>query len=128
MIKGFSIPNRFTIKEWVAEDEYHERAMHWIWSQLMGETVKGDILDFIAIQTPENKETRLFAGLLRGSTGNAKAIIPAIYEKIENGILDTVDYTGETTTTDLNIVRNIVYAGKTSMGIDEYAFKFLQLS
>ena len=94
MIKNVSL-ERFTIKPWVKDKDFSpdDESMTWIWNQLMGETTKGDILEFIKIR--RSYET-LFAGILKDSRNEIKAIIPARYERYRDGILDTVDYAGRT--------------------------------
>ena len=69
--------------DWYEEDEAD--AQTWIWNQLMGETAKGDTLEFLKIYRDNEK---LCTGILREATGKLKGIIPAIYEKIENDVAE----------------------------------------
>lgn len=94
MIKNVSL-ERFAIKPWVKDKDFppDDESMTWIWNQLMGETTKGDTLEFIKIR--RSYET-LLAGILKDSRNEIKAIIPARYERYRDGILDTVDYAGRT--------------------------------
>ena len=74
---------------WQNDGTADEKAMTWIWNQLMGETSKGDTLEFAALvkQIPGGEE-RLYAGLLKDWSGKLKAVVPAMYDQFE-------DYTGE---------------------------------
>jgi len=76
--------------DWYEEDEAD--AQTWIWNQLMGETAKGDTLEFLKIYRDNEK---LCTGILRDATGKLKGIIPAIYEKIENDVAEILFYNGE---------------------------------
>ena len=76
--------------DWYEEDEAD--AQTWIWNQLMGETAKGDTLEFLKIYRDNEK---LCTGILRDATGKLKGIIPAIYEKIENEVAEILYYNGE---------------------------------
>ena len=76
--------------DWYEEDEAD--AQTWIWNQLMGETAKGDTLEFLKIYRDNEK---LCTGILRDATGKLKGIIPAIYEKIENDVAEILYYNGE---------------------------------
>ena len=76
--------------DWYEEDEADSQT--WIWNQLMGETAKGDTLEFLKIYRDNEK---LCTGILRDATGKLKGIIPAIYEKIENDVAEILYYNGE---------------------------------
>ena len=95
MIKEKIILDNFSIDEWEAPDMIDERAMHWIWNELMGETAKGDTLSFVVITTIDNPKEKIFAGLLKDKNGEQKAIIPTIYENIKDGIMEVIDYNSE---------------------------------
>ena len=92
MIKDVSL-EWFTLKPWIKDKDFavDDESMTWIWNQLMGETAKGDTLEFVKIR--RSVET-LFAGILKDARNEIKAIIPARYERYRDGILDTVDYAG----------------------------------
>ena len=80
------------IKEWDRFVEDEEDAKVWIWNQLMGETAKGDTVEFMKIYRDNKK---ICAGILRDGKGKLKGIIPAIYEKIENDVAEILFYNGE---------------------------------
>ena len=94
MIKNVSL-GQFIIKPWIKDKDFavDDESVTWIWNQLMGETAKGDTLEFVKIR--RSVET-LFAGILKDARNEIKAIIPARYERYRDGILDTVDYAGRT--------------------------------
>ena len=94
MIKDVSL-ERFTIKPWIKDKDFSvdDESVTWIWNQLMGETAKGDTLEFVKIR---RSDETLLAGILKDVRNEIKAIIPARYERYRHGILDTVDYAGRT--------------------------------
>lgn len=81
----------FEIKEWDEFCDTDRIAMTWIWNQLMGETAKGDTLEFVTISRGDE---RVYAGLLRDGKGAMKGLIPAMYEREREGFLETVNYEG----------------------------------
>lgn len=81
----------FEMKEWDEFSSTDRKAMTWIWNQLMGETTKGDTLEFMTINRGDE---RVYAGLLRDGKGAMKGLVPAMYEREHEGFLETVNYKG----------------------------------
>lgn len=112
----------FEIKDWISESKYEAEAMTWIWNQLMGETAKGDTLRFVKIYRGDEK---LYAGVLKGTDGQIKAIIPTMYERYRNSILDSIDYSGRTEHCDGEDPDSEFEIGHREVDIDALALKFL---
>lgn len=128
-----------TISPWNSENDSDDVAKTWVWNQLMGETAKGDILDFSIISKvqPNPKagcsaadndeviEENLLAGILKDKDGKLKAIIPAIYEKIMDGIMDSVWFDGKTVHARIGFLDGESEYGTTQVPLDEIALKLL---
>lgn len=123
MIKEKVSLENYSIKKWIAEDSRDDDAMHWIWNELMGETAKGDTLDFVVITKNTDAEEKVFTGILKDKNGSQKAIIPAIYEITKDGIMDIVEYTGETAHSQVGFVYGTSSFGNTTITVDEKARK-----
>ncbi len=112
----------FKIEKWDEFFDADRTAMTWIWNQLMGETEKGDTLEFVMICRPYE---RLYAGILRNAENEIKAIIPAMYEHHRNGILDTVDYKGCTEHDEGDVLDYKTKKGCIDICFDDFAHEFL---
>ena len=114
----------FKIIPWDKFANNDERAMTWIWNQLMGETEKGDTLEFVELCRGEEK---LCTGILKNSEGKIKALIPARYERYQVGssTLDTVDYLGITEHDEGERLDAEFEYGNLDVDIDALALKFL---
>ena len=121
MIRNVQI-NGLSVKKWINLDDSDQEAITWIWNQLMGETAKGDTLEFVTISRVNE---RLYAGLLKGKDNSIKGIVPAIYEKIEDGLLKSVDYKGCLRSLELDTLDPTEKVEHTNIGIDNYALQFL---
>ena len=121
MIKGVQLTG-FEIQDWIEFGETDQNAKTWIWNQLMGETSKGDILEFVCITRGDEK---LYAGLLRDSDGTDKGIVPAMFEKTKDGILKSVDYRGVVCLLELDSLDPVEKNERMERHIDDYAWCFL---
>ena len=90
MIRDMKLDGLVT-EEWNWYFEEEQDAQTWIWNQLMGETTKGDTLEFMTINRGDE---RVYAGLLRDGKGAMKGLVPAMYEREHEGFLETVNYIG----------------------------------
>ena len=91
MIRDMKLDGLVT-EEWDWFFEEEQDAQTWIWNQLMGETAKGDSLEFVKIYRDEEIVS---AGILRDATGKLKGIVPAIYENDENDVAKILYYNGQ---------------------------------
>jgi len=121
MIKDVQLTG-FEVQEWPDCGETDQNAREWIWNQLMGETAKGDTLEFVCITCRDEK---LYAGLLMDSDGTVKGIVPAIYEKTKDGVLKSVDYKGDVHLLELDSLDPVEKNERTERNIDDYARSFL---
>lgn len=112
----------FKIEEWDYFFDADRIAMTWIWNQLMGETAKGDTLEFAVIC---RSHEWLYVGILKNAKKEMKAIIPAMYEHHRDSVLDTVDYEGRTRHDEGDILDYETKKGRTDMNIDDLAREFL---
>ena len=112
-------------EEWPNDGTADEKAMTWIWNQLMGETAKGDTLEFLTLTrgTDEDYE-KLYAGILRDHTGSFKFAIPAMYEKFSAGVIDVIEVDGRTKHDDMDSLNPHLEIGKTDVDWDEIGRKF----
>ena len=90
MIRNVELEN-YIIGKWDVFSQTDQKAMTWVWNQLMGETAKGDTLDFAIIS---HGDEQIYAGILRNKDRMIKGIIPAMYERSRDGFLETIDYKG----------------------------------
>lgn len=114
-----------TMKPWTNDGAADEKAMTWIWNQLMGETAKGDTLEFMVLNkgTDEDYE-KLFVGVLKDREGLFRAAIPAMYEKYDHGVLDVIEVDGRTRHDDLDNLSPQLMIGHTDVDWDEIGKKF----
>ena len=91
MIRDMKLDGLVT-EEWNWYFEEEQDAQTWIWNQLMGETAKGDSLEFVKIYRDEEIVS---AGILRDATGKLKGIVPAIYENDEKDVAKILYYNGQ---------------------------------
>lgn len=119
MIRELPELNRFETQPW--DPEKHE--MTWIWNQLMGETAKGDTLEYTVFKRGDEE---IFAGVLRGSSGELKGLIPVMYEQFTDGVLLTIDYSGQTRRDDMDTPGSELEVGHVDDDINEIAFRFFR--
>lgn len=121
MIKDVQLTG-LEIQEWPDFGETDQNAREWIWNQLMGETAKGDTLEFVCIT---RRNEKLLAGLLRDTDGTIKGIVPALYEKAKDGMLKSVDYKGGVHLLELDSLDPVEKNERTNRDIDDYALELL---
>lgn len=111
---------------WQNDGTADEKAMTWIWNQLMGETSKGDTLEFAALvkQIPGGEE-RLYAGLLKDWSGKLKAVVPAMYDQFVDGVLKVVEFDGRIREEDMDSLTPELKIGKMDVDIDGIGRDFL---
>lgn len=111
---------------WQNDGTADEKAMTWIWNQLMGETAKGDTLEFAALvkQIPGGEE-RLYAGLLKDRSGKLKTVVPAMYDQFVDGVLKVVEFDGRTREEDMDSLTPELKIGKMDVDIDGIGRGFL---
>ena len=98
MIRIGSIPQKgYSITEWGSAMDSDQEAKVWIFHQLMGETQKGDTLEFVYIT---GNDLEVYAGILRDTGSQMKAFIPAILARLHDGVLTVFDYSGKVFQTD----------------------------
>ncbi len=115
-----------TMEPWTNDGSADDRAMTWIWNQLMGETAKGDTLDFLILTRGDEDEDyeKLYAGILRDSTGSFKAAIPAMYEKYNHGVLDVIEVDGQTKHDDMDSLNPHLEIGHVDIDWDEIGWRY----
>ena len=115
--------DRFTLKEWTDFSSEDREAMDWIWNQLMGETAKGDSLNFVTIN--RGRDECVYAGVLKAADGRVKGIVPAMYERFDNGILETVDFKDQCRRDDTEAPIVSVQYHQSTEHVDNLAKEFL---
>ena len=98
MIKIDHVPGTFETIEWPTGDGTD--AMTYAFNMLMGETEKGDTIEFRRIHY---RNMDLFAGLLKDKDGKLKILIPLLFSKEEGTILTEYFYYGEVTEFDMGL-------------------------
>lgn len=125
MIRDKAILERNTMEPWTNDGAADEKAMTWIWNQLMGETAKGDMLEFVVLSREIDEDyEKLFVGVLRDVKGIFKAAIPAMYEKYDHGALDVIEVDGRTRHDDLDNLSPHLIIGSAEVDWDEMGKKF----
>ena len=58
------------MKPWTNDGAADEKALTWIWNQLMGETAKGHTLEFVIMSRGVDEDyEKLFVGVLKDAEG-----------------------------------------------------------
>ena len=97
MIRTSYFPQHYKVSPWKSALDEDEEAKLWIYSQLMGETEKGDTLEFVHAK---GSGVELYAGVLKDRAGVQKALIPATFCWKHDGVFTEVEYAGTTNDTD----------------------------
>ena len=118
MIRNVDLQN-YRIKTW----EPGIRTMNWIYQQLMGETKKGDMLEYVIIGKGEEN---LYAGVLRGKDGEIKTLVPTAYARFENGVVDSIGFDGETCHDEMDTPGYEAMIGHSDTSMDEVAVRFFK--
>ena len=127
MIKGNVEWSEDIKKEpWQNDGTADEKAMTWIWNQLMGETAKGDTLEFAALvkQISRGYE-KLYVGLLKDKSGSLKAVIPAMHERFVDEVLDIIEFDGKTRHDDMGSLEPNMKIDQNEIDMDEMGRRFL---
>ena len=145
MLKNVMIPANCRAEEWERIDTNDENAREWIWHQLIGETAKGDEVEFIKL-TGAGDDQHLLCGVVKADSADKKCgadthtldekisvaaassfklLIPAIYDRTVGSHYFCVDYTGETINAKIGDVNCDADFGMSEKHIDEYAREFL---
>lgn len=121
MIKNIELEN-YRIKSW----EPDTKTQNWIWNQLMGETEKGDTMEFVMIGKGRDVQENLCAGVLKSACGRIKGLIPAEYNRFYNGVMDSVDFEGTTRHDEMDTLGTEMIVGHSDASINEIAEQFFR--
>ncbi len=123
MIRNVELEN-YIIGKWDVFSQTDQKAMTWVWNQLMGETAKADTLDFAIIS---HGDEQIYAGILRNKDRMIKGIIPAMYERSRDGFLETIDYKGFLRRDDRDNLDSKLEIKQVNASVDALAQEFFSL-
>ena len=128
MLKGYQFREECKVSEWIFHfgEDQDLRCREWIWRQLFGETAHGDDLVFSIVQMNSDKlEEQIYCGILKDQDGNVKAVVPAMYQREEDGLFYLVDYTGSAIEGHVNIAGNDDIKRHDDVDMDEIGKRFM---
>lgn len=123
MIRNITTLDGFDVREWQNNIQSDEDDKTWIWNQLMGETAKGDTLEFRIIKRGDQG---LFAGVLRDKNGQMKALVPARFYRYHGEDLYEIDWKGKIHHDKPDVLGYQQEVTESEIGIEEAARQFLQ--
>ncbi len=127
MIRTTSIPEGYELKPWDNRVDFDAEAKLWVVNQLMGETEKGDVFSFALVAgSATGHKIDLYTGILYGSDGRLKALIPANLTVKHDGVFTNYEYTGlvgETTADVEAEYREVMRDGDIDQAVREWFLK-----
>ena len=90
----------YQLGPWENTVDDEESLKLWIVNQLMGETEKGDALEFARVA---EDDVELCTGVLKDKDGALKSLIPALFSRKHDGVWTEVYYNGEVIDVDADV-------------------------